>query len=209
MKAVGKSFALCALLLLALCPSASAQQRTKPPIIGFLSAITSPAISTRTDAFKQGLQDFGYVEGRNIIVEYRWADGKADRLVNLAAELVGLKPDAIVSAGPTVTHALKQATTTVPIVMAQDIDPVGSGFVASLAKPGGNITGLSMLSAELSGKRLEMIKEIIPELSRVAIFGTSTQPGNAQSLKETEVAARALAGRAAADALVIDAENPD
>jgi len=132
------------------------------------------------------------VEGKNIVIEQRWAEGKLDRLSALAAELVRLKVDIIVTAGPLITRAAKEATTTIPIVMAQDPDPVGSGFVASLARPGGNITGLATLAPELSGKRLELLKEIIPKLSRVAVFGTSTLPGHAQLLKETELAAGAL-----------------
>ena len=112
--------------------------------------------------------------------------------LTLAAELVRLKVDVIVTAGPTATRAAKEATTTIPIVMAQDTDPVGNGFVASLARPGGNITGLSNLAPEISGKRLELLKEIVPKLSRVAVFGTSTNPGNAQSLREMELAAGAF-----------------
>ena len=107
----------------------------------------------------------------------------------LAAELVRLKVDVIVTGGPTATRAAKEATSTIPIVMAQDTDPVGNGFVASLARPGGNITGLSTLAPEISGKRLELLKEIVPKLSRVAVLGTSTNPGNAQALRETELAA--------------------
>ena len=120
------------------------------------------------------------------------AEGKLDRLPALAAELVRLKVDIIVTGGPSPTRAAKEATTTIPIVMAQDTDPVGSGFVASLARPGGNITGLSTLAPELNGKRLELLREIVPKLSRVAVLGTSTQPGNAQSLKEVELAAKAF-----------------
>ena len=118
--------------------------------------------------------------------------GKFDRLPALAAELVRLKVDVIVTAGPTPTRAAKEATSTIPIVMTQDPDPVGTGFVASLARPGGNITGLSTLAPELSGKRLELLKEIVPKLSRVAVFGTSTDPGNAQMLREVELAAKAF-----------------
>jgi putative ABC transport system substrate-binding protein len=132
------------------------------------------------------------VEGKNIVIEYRYAEGKFDRLPALAAELVRLKVDLIVTTGPTVTHAAKEATTKVPIVMATDTDPVGNGFVASLARPGSNITGLSALAPELSGKQLELLKEIIPKLSRVAVFGTSNNPGNAQMLKEVKLAAGAL-----------------
>ena len=132
------------------------------------------------------------MEGKNIVIEYRYAEGKFDRLPALAAELVRLKVDLIVTTGPTVTHAAKEATTKVPIVMATDTDPVGNGFVASLARPGSNITGLSALAPELSGKQLELLKEIIPKLSRVAVFGTSNNPGNAQMLKEVKLAAGAL-----------------
>ena len=131
------------------------------------------------------------MEGKNIVIEYRYADGKLDRLPALAAELVRLKVDVIVTEDRR-TRPAKEATATIPIVMAQDRDPVGNGFVASLARPGGNITGLSSLAPELSGKRLELLKEIVPKLSRVAVFGNSTGPGNAQSLKETELAAGAL-----------------
>ena len=119
------------------------------------------------------------MEGKNIIIEYRNAGGKFDRLPALAAELVRLKVDVIVTGGPPSAHAAKEATATIPIVMIQVGDPVGSGFVASLARPGGNITGLSGLAPELNGKRLELLKEIIPKLSRVAVFGTSTSPDNA------------------------------
>ena len=132
------------------------------------------------------------MEGKNIVIESRSAEGKLDRLPALAAELVRLKVDVIVTAGPSVTRAAKEATITIPIVMAQDRDPVGNGFVASLARPGGNITGLSTLAPELSGKQLELLKEIFPKLSRVAVFGTSTIPGNAQSLREVELAAKAF-----------------
>jgi putative tryptophan/tyrosine transport system substrate-binding protein len=132
------------------------------------------------------------VEGKSIVIEYRWAEGKFDRLPDLAAELVRLKVDVILSGGPTATRPAKEATVTIPIVMAFDDDPVGSGFVASLARPGGNITGLSTLAPEISGKQLELLKEIVPRLSRVAVFGTSTRSGNAQALREIELAAGAL-----------------
>jgi putative ABC transport system substrate-binding protein len=132
------------------------------------------------------------MDGKNIIIEWRSAEGKRDRLPALATELVHLKVDVIVTAGPLVTRAAKEATVTIPIVMAQDPDPVGNGFVASLARPGGNITGLSTLAPELSGKQMEVLKEIVPKLSRVAVFGTSTRPGNAQTLRQVELAAGAL-----------------
>ena len=147
----------------------------------------------RIDAFQQGLRELGYVEGKNIVIEWRHAEGKLDRLPALAAELVRLKVDVIVTAGPTATRPAKEATSTIPIVMTFDDDPVGNGFVASLARPGGNITGLSTLAPEISGKQLELLKEIVPRLSRVAVIGTSTRPGNEQALKEMEIAAAAFA----------------
>jgi putative ABC transport system substrate-binding protein len=138
------------------------------------------------------LREFGYIEGKNITIELRTAEGNTNRLPQFAAELARLKVDVIVSGGSTATRAAKEATSTIPIVMSQDNDPVGNGFVASLARPGGNITGLAALRSELSGKRLELLKEIVPKLSRVAAFGTSTNPGNTQSLKETQLAGKGL-----------------
>jgi len=179
-------------MLFALSLSVEAQRATKIPRIGFLAATSLPAISARLEAFRQGLRELGYVEGKNIVIDYRYAEGKRARESDLAAELVRLKVDVIVTSGASVTRAAKEATSTIPIVMAQDPDPIGSGHVASLARPGGNITGLSNLGRELSGKRLELLKETIPKLSRVAVVGTSTFPGNAQNLRETELAAGAL-----------------
>ena len=171
---------------------AEAQQAKKVPRIGYLAAPSPSAISASTEAFRQGLRELGYVEGKNIVIEWRYAEGKLDRLPALAAELVRLKVDVIVTAGPGSTRAAKTATVTIPIVMAFDDDPVGNGFVASLARPGGNITGLSTLAPEISGKQLELLKETVPRLSRVAVLGTSTQPSYAQVLKEMELAAGAL-----------------
>jgi putative ABC transport system substrate-binding protein len=168
-------------------------QPTKVPRIGYLDGPPPSSIAARTEAFRQGLRDLGYVEGKNIVIEYRYAEGKIDRLPALAAELVGLKVDVIVTGGATVTRAAREATVAIPIVMAQDPDPVANGFVASLARPGGNITGLSSLTADLSGKGLELLKEILPKLSRLAVLGTSTNAGTAQQLRQTELAARALA----------------
>jgi putative tryptophan/tyrosine transport system substrate-binding protein len=166
---------------------AQAQQPKKVPRIGFLSGSSPSSVAARLEAFRQGLRELGYVEGKNIVIEYRYADEK-----QLARELVGLKVDVIVTGGPTSTRAAKEATSTIPVVMGSDPDPVGNGFVASLARPGGNITGLSNFGPELSGKRLELLKEIVPRLSRVAVLGNSTEPSNAQSSKETELAARAF-----------------
>jgi putative tryptophan/tyrosine transport system substrate-binding protein len=179
-------------MLLALCFPAEAQQPKKVPRIGYLTAASLSAISARTGGFRQGLRDLGYLEGKNIVIEYRSPEGKFDQMPALAAELVRLKVDVIVTGGGAATRPAKEATSTIPIVMTQDNDPVVSGFVASLARPGGNITGLSRLAPEISGKRLELLKEIVPKLSRVAVFGTSTELANPQSLKETELAAGAL-----------------
>jgi ABC-type uncharacterized transport system substrate-binding protein len=170
---------------------ADAQQAKKVPRIGFLAIVSPSAILVK--AFRQGLRELGHVEGKDIVIEWRHAEeGKLDRLSELAAELVRLKVDIIVTGSPTDTRAAKDATATILIVMAADSDPVGNGFVASLARPGGNITGLSRMSPELAGKRLELLKEVVPRLSRVAVLGSSTLPGNAQMLRETERAARAL-----------------
>src|SRR5262245_24919055 len=176
-------------LILATIHLAEAQQPKKVPRIGYLSVSSPSAMLTRTEAFRHGLRELGYVEGKNIVIEWRSAEGKRDRLPSLVAELVRLKVDIIVTAGPPATRSAKEATVTIPIVFAHDDDPVASGFVASLAWPGGNITGLSTLAPELSGKRLELLKEIVPRLSRVAVLGNSTNPANAQVLKETELAA--------------------
>ena len=165
---------------------AEAQQPTKVPRIGFLAAVSPSALSARIEAFRQGLRELGYVERKNIVVEYRYAEGKLDRVRELAAELVRLKVDVIVTAGATSTRPAKEATVTIPIVMAQDTDPVGNGFVASLARPGGNITGLATLRPELSGKQLELLKEIVPKLSRVAVLGMSTRPGQHTSVTRNE-----------------------
>ena len=185
-------FGLLTTVLLVTFSSAEAQQPTKIPRIGYLNA-TSPSTSpARIEAFRQGLRELGYVEGKNIVIEIRHAEGKLDRLPSLAAELVRLKVDIIVSVGPATTRPAKEATSTIPIVMAQDNDPVATGIIASLARPDGNITGLSTLAPEISGKRLEILKEIIPTLSHVAVFGASTMLGQVQMLREVEAAAGAL-----------------
>jgi putative tryptophan/tyrosine transport system substrate-binding protein len=183
---------LIAVVLVAVAVIAEAQQPAKIPRIGFLSTVSLSSVAARTESFRQGLRELGYVEGKNITIEWRDAEGKLDRLSERAAELVRLKVDVIVTAAPAPTRATKEATVTIPIVMAFDNDPVGNGFVASLARPGGNITGLSTYYPEITGKQLELLKEIVPNLSRVAVLGTSTVPGNKQTLKETELAARAF-----------------
>jgi len=172
--------------------SAESQQPTKIPWIGYLGGTSPSADSVRTAAFRQGLRELGYVEGKSIVIEYRYSEGKLDRERAFAAELMGLKIAVFVTGGSTTTRAAKEATATIPIIMTQDHDPIGNGFVASLARPGGNITRLSNLGPELSGKRLELLKEVVPRLTRVAVFGTLTFPGNTQILRETERAAGAL-----------------
>jgi len=169
-----------------------AQQPTKISRIGVLVGISPSASAERSETFRQGLRERGYTEGQNIVIELRYADGKLDRLPALAAELVHLKVDVIVTAGGQATRAAKEVTSTIPIVMTNDPDPVASGVVASLARPGGNITGLSTLAPELAGKRLELLRQVVPNLSRVVIVGTSTQPGNAQTLKELELTTKAF-----------------
>jgi putative ABC transport system substrate-binding protein len=169
---------------------ARAQQPTKIARIGFLVAVSPSAVAARSEAFRQGLRELGYVEGKNIVIESRYAEEKLDRLPALADELVRLKVDLIVTAGAQATRAAKQATSRIPIVMTNDPDPVGSGFVTSLARPGGKITGLSTFAPELSGKRLELLREVIPKVSRVVVVGTSTQPGHAGTLRELEMAAK-------------------
>jgi putative tryptophan/tyrosine transport system substrate-binding protein len=177
--------------LLVLCGTAQAQPPAgKVPRIGFLSTAAISVLTSRLDAFRQGLIELGYVEGKNLAIEYRSADGDPNRLPALAGELVRLKVDCIVTAGENPTHAAKQATRTIPIVMTTVGDPVRYGFVASLARPGGNITGLSTYSTDLVGKRLALLKEAIPRLSRVALL---SDPRSAvYDLREAEPGARLL-----------------
>ncbi len=172
---------------------AEAQPPGKVYRIGFLASAPAAALAQpRSQAFLQGLRDLGYAEGRNITIEWRWAAGKPDRLPNLAAELVRLKADVIVAEGTPETLAVKKLTTTIPIVFTVAADPVGSGLVASLGRPGGNVTGLSIISPELTGKRLELLKEALPEVVRVAVLLNPANPVSIAQLKETEAAARTL-----------------
>jgi len=173
-------------------PLPAEAQEPKVHRIGVLSGgfpTTSPA---RYEVFRQRLRELGYVEEKNMVTEYRWAEGKLKRFPALAAELVRLNVDVIVTWGPTATRSAKEATNTIPIVMANDVDPVGSGVVASLARPGGNITGLSTLAPQISGKQIELLKELVPQLSRVAVLGASTSTSSALALKMTELAAAAF-----------------
>ena len=184
-------FLLVAALILVSFQFGEAQQASgKIPRIGYLAGGLGAA--TRSETFKQGLRDLGYVEGKNIIIEYRNAEGKIERYSDLVADLVGLKVDVIFTSSTPGALAAKNATKTIPIVFTNVGDPVANGLVASLARPGGNITGLSTLAPELSGKGLELLKETIPKLSRVAVVWNPDNPGKTSSFKETEVAAQAL-----------------
>jgi putative tryptophan/tyrosine transport system substrate-binding protein len=176
-------------ILLALVLPTQAQQPKKVPRIGILSPLSSSA-DDLLDAFRQGLRELGYVEGRNIVIEYRSAEGRNDRLPELAAELVRLKVDVLVTTGPAAVGAGKQATSTIPIVMGAVGDAVDFGFVASLARPGGNITGMSWLGPELNAKRLELLKEVFPKVVRVAVLWDPATPKT--YVRATEVAARSL-----------------
>jgi len=180
---------LCAMLF-ALSVSA-AQQPAKIPRIGYLTN-TPFSASEFQEAFRQGLRELGCIEGKNIVIEWRSAEQSRDRQRAIAAEFVCLKVDIIVAAGSGDIRAAKEATSTIPIVMVTGGDVIGSGFVASLARPGGNITGLSTLRPELMGKRLELLKEILPKLSRVAVIMNSSAQDYAQVLKELDVAAGAM-----------------
>jgi ABC-type uncharacterized transport system substrate-binding protein len=172
--------------------AAEAQQPGKVSRIGYLAGGSLSTNAARREAFRQGLRELSYVEGKNIVIEWRSADGKLDRLPGLATELVRLKVDIIVTTGGAVTRAAKQATSAIPIVMTNDPDPVANRFVASLSHPGGNITGVSTLAPELSGKRLEILREVVPTLSRMAVLGTSTTAAYAQVIRELEPAAKTL-----------------
>jgi ABC-type uncharacterized transport system substrate-binding protein len=169
-----------------------AQQSNKVPRIGILAAATPATVAHLVEAFKQGLREHGYVEGQNVLLELRFAEGKPEEFSVLAAELVRLKVDVILALTNPMIEAAKQATQTIPIVTPNGNDPVGSGFATSLARPGGNITGLTTYSPELNGKRLEILKETVAKLSRVGLLLSPNFPGGALDLKETETAARSL-----------------
>jgi putative tryptophan/tyrosine transport system substrate-binding protein len=186
------SFVLCAMLF-ALCLSAEAQQPKKVSRVGFLLFPSRSSIAEPLDAFRQGMREFGYVEGQNIVIEYRYADGKFDRLPELAGELVRLKVDVIVAGGGLqAIQSAKNATSTIPIVMTGTADPVATGLIVSLARPGGNVTGSTFGGYELVGKRLELLKEAVPKVSRVAVFVPPPSPSISLSLNEIQTSARAL-----------------
>jgi putative tryptophan/tyrosine transport system substrate-binding protein len=197
MRLIGLAVILALSLTLASLGTAAAQPAEKIPRVGYISPGSSsdPARLRRFEAFRQGLQELGYVEGRNIALEPRWADGKYDRYPALAADLIRLKVDVIVTGGGAATQAAQRATRTVPIVMSVVIDPLGSGIVSSLAHPGGNVTGTSMMASDLVGKQFEVLKEVVPKVSRVALLWNPANPGGAPQLREAEAVARALGVR--------------
>jgi putative ABC transport system substrate-binding protein len=172
--------------------AARAQQVGKTPQIGYLG-VSSPSLEPHyVEAFRQKLRELGHVEGKNIAIEYRWAEGQDDRLPNLTSELVRLKPDVIVTTGTPGAVAAMQATKTIPIVMASSADPVGSGLVASLARPGGNVTGFTILGPELEGKRLELLKQAVPGLSQLAVLWNPSNPGIVSYFETVKNAGRVL-----------------
>src|SRR5712692_1840908 len=173
-------------------PPVDAQQAPRIARIGLLFPSTPAAAAQNLEAFRQGLRELGYVEGKPVVLELRYGEARFERLPELARELVGLKVDVIVTATDVAIAAVKRETQTVPIVMRNSTDPVGTGFVASHARPGGNVTGLSTISPELSGKRLELLREAVPGLSRVALLWNPDVRGNLLDYKETEGAARSL-----------------
>jgi putative ABC transport system substrate-binding protein len=175
----------------------TAQQSPKLPTIGFLGVSTPSAWSDWVAAFAQRLRELGWVEGRTVAIEYRWAEGRRERFVEIAAEFARLKVDVIVTAGSGVL-ATAQATSVIPIVFAVAVDPVGSGLVASLARPGGNVTGLSMQSTDLAGKRLELLREVIPHLRRLAVVANPDYPAAVLEIGEVQTAANALGIHASA-----------
>jgi len=169
-----------------------AQQLTKIPRIGFLGAASASALTDQLDAFRQGLRELGYVEGKNIVVEYRYGDGKVDRVPELAAELVSLKVDLIVTYQTPSVLALRKASATIPIVFAMLSFPIESGIIASFARPGGNATGLTVLSEELNGKRLELLKEAAPKVTRIGVLSNLSNPTQPLEWKEIQAAAQGL-----------------
>jgi putative ABC transport system substrate-binding protein len=177
-------------MLFALCVPVEAQQSKKLPRIGYLAYRANPGLGEK--AFLEGLQDLGYVEGKTIVIEWRWTTGKPELLADLAAELVRLRVDVLVAASTPAVQAAKNATSTIPIVMAFAADPVGTGFVASLARPGGNITGLSGIMPELAGKRLELLRELFPKLSRLAFLAYRGDPAHGLFVKEAQGAAQSF-----------------
>jgi putative ABC transport system substrate-binding protein len=183
---------LSALGLLASPLAAEAQQGGKVYRVAFLGNSTAALEANLVGPFREGLRDLGYVEGRNILIEYRWAEGKYERFPALIAELAALKVDVIVTAGTPAALAVKKTTPSIPLVMVAVGDPVGTGLIADLGRPGGNVTGLSSIAPELEGKRLELLREVVPKLSYIAVLWNPDNPFHAGSLKEARAAAQAL-----------------
>jgi putative ABC transport system substrate-binding protein len=201
-------YLLLAVLFLAIIFPVQAQQVGKTPRIGFVSGAGDPSNpGPAVEAFRQGLRDRGYNEGKNIFVEYRYAEGQRDRVPSLVSELVRLNVDVLVLVTLPSVRAAKEATKTIPIVMVLAVDPVETGIVESLARPGGNITGIATLQRELSGKRLELLKEVVPAMSRAGVLREADAPGSAISFKEYEAAARLLKVRL--QALEVRGPEPD
>ena len=201
-----RRFLGCGLVLLALPLTAHAQSAKKVHRIGFLSSASREPFSHLYAAFLQGLRDLGYVEGQNIVIEARWAEGRVERLPELAAELVRLNPDLILSTGGGITAlAVKRAATSIPVVFIAGGDVVEIGLVAGLARPGGNLTGLSVLTVELNAKRLELLKEAFPKVRRVAVLGNPANPAYASLLKEIQAAAKAFSMQLQ----ILEARSPD
>jgi len=182
------------LLLAVSLGTAAAESLEKAPRVGYISPGSSsdPVRLRRFEAFRQGLRELGYVEGQNIVLEPRWAEGQYARYPALAADLVRLKAGVIVTVGGTVTRAAKQVTRTTPIVMSVVVDPVGSGLVPSLARPGGNLTGTSIMATELIGKQFELLREVVPKVSRMTLLWNPTNPSHAPSISHVQAAARSL-----------------
>jgi len=172
--------------------AAQAQQTGKPYRIGFLGNSTAALEANLVGPFRAGLRDLGYVEGRNVLIEYRWTEGKYERFPALIGDLVALKVDVIVTAGTPATLAVKKATTSIPLVMVAVGDPVGTGIVPSLSRPGGNITGLTSISTEMDGKRLELLREVIPNVSHIAVLWNAASPLQVLAEKQTRAAAQVL-----------------
>ena len=187
-------------------PSLAQQRPVNVHRVGFLGATSIAAYKSRVDAVRAGLRDLGYVEGKNLVIEFRWADGMYDRLPNLAAELVRLKVDVIVTGGTPGTRAAKQATTTIPIVMAVSGDAVATGLIASLARPGGNITGTTYFDPELAAKRLELLKEAVPRATRVGVL---TNPDNPQTMGTTLQSLRLAAESLKLKLSIFEARSPN
>jgi putative tryptophan/tyrosine transport system substrate-binding protein len=207
MKRVAVPSILVAVVLLAVAVIAEAQQPKKVPKIGYLTGASPSFEAHRLVGFRQGLRDLSYIEGENILVEYRYAEGNLDRIPGLVGELVQLKVDVLVSGNFQAIRRAKQASKTIPIVMVTTVDPVATGLVDSLARPGGNITGLTKLTRELSEKRLELLKEAVPGITRVGVLGDADEENAAIGFKEYEAAARAL--KITLQSLGVRGPNPD